>query len=178
MFRAFFIASLTAIAAADFTTTLEFRDWLLDEDIIGLPDEEPFGFRGSIVNIDLNKTTIHAQFDQNSGDLPTKYHPPNNTNSFTFTFAPNYISAQVAKPDWWETTYNIDCSEKGDISTRLYDEAANTCTISLWGTPFSSDRCADGAMGIRKSMRSSPVIEESLDHMQRPSIHSYSERIL
>ncbi|CAN9235378.1 unnamed protein product [Alternaria alternata] len=106
MFRPLLIATLTALAAADFTTTMDFRDWLLGEDSIGRATEHPFGFRGSLVNIDQNKTTIHAQFDQDSGDLSSKYHVANNSNSFTFTFAPDYISARMAKPDWWQTTYD------------------------------------------------------------------------
>ncbi|CAN9094414.1 unnamed protein product [Alternaria alternata] len=113
MFRPLLIATLTALAAADFTTTMDFRDWLLGEDSIGRATEHPFGFRGSLVNIDQNKTTIHAQFDQDSGDLSSKYHVANNSNSFTFTFAPDYISARMAKPDWWQTTYDVNCSGPG-----------------------------------------------------------------
>jgi hypothetical protein len=108
MFRTFLIASLMAMATADFTTTMDFRDWLIgDETYSPYP---PFGFQGSIVNIEQDKTTIHAQLDQDSGDLATKYHLLNNTNSFTFTFAPNYISAQIAGPDPRATTRDVKCS--------------------------------------------------------------------
>lgn len=161
MFRPLLIASLTALAAADFTTTMEFRDWLLGEDSIGRATEHPFGFRGSLVNIDQNKTTIHAQFDQDSGDLSSKYHVANNTSSFTFTFAPDYISARMAKPDWWQTTYDVDCSGPGSRATEYIDVAANTCTVSLWGAAFSSEKCRDGAWGIRKSTRSSWFCDEN-----------------
>jgi hypothetical protein len=160
MFRPLLIICLTAtMATADFTTTMDFRDWLIGEESIGR--ESPFGFQGSIVNIDQNKTTIHAVFDQDSGDLSTKYHQPNNTNSFTFTFAPNYISAQVAKPDARATTYDVDCSGKGVESSKYYGEEDYTCTISLWGSAFSSEKCADGAWGIRKSTRSSWFCDEN-----------------
>ncbi|CAN9372677.1 unnamed protein product [Alternaria alternata] len=160
MFRPLLIASLTALAAADFTTTMEFRDWLLGEDSIGRATEHPFGFRGSLVNIDQNKTTIHAQFDQDSSDLSSKYHVANNSNSFTFTFAPDYISARMAKPDWWQTTYDVACSGPGSRATEYIDVAANTCTVSLWGAAFSSEKCRDGAWGIRKSTRSSWFCDE------------------
>ncbi|CAN9415696.1 unnamed protein product [Alternaria alternata] len=128
MFRPLLIASLTALAAADFTTTMEFRDWLLGEDGIGRATAPPFGFRGSLVNIDQNKTTIHAQFDQDSGDLSSKYHVANNTNSFTFTFAPDYISAQMAKPEWWQTTYDVDCSGPGSKATEYIDSLEDYTT--------------------------------------------------
>ncbi|KAB2110590.1 hypothetical protein AG0111_0g1446 [Alternaria gaisen] len=161
MFRPLLIVSLTALAAADFTTTMDFREWLLGEDSIGRATEHPFGFRGSLVNIDQNKTTIHAQFDKDSGYLSSKYHVANNSNSFTFTFAPDYISAQMAKPEWWQTTYNIDCSGPGSRSTEYIGAAANTCTASVWGAAFSSEECTDGAFGIRKSTRSSWFCDEN-----------------
>jgi hypothetical protein len=149
------------MVAADFTTTMDFREWLLGEDSIGRATEHPFGFRGSLVNIDQNKTTIHAQFDQDSGYLSSKYHVANNSNSFTFTFAPDYISAQMAKPEWWQTTYNIDCSGPGSRATEYIGAAANTCTASVWGAAFSSEQCMDGAFGIRKSTRSSWFCDEN-----------------
>ncbi|CAN9143183.1 unnamed protein product [Alternaria sp. RS040] len=161
MFRSLLIAALTALATADFTTTMEFRDWLLGEDSIGRATEHPFSFLGSLVNIDQNKTTVHAQFDQDSGYLSSKYHVANNTNSFTFTFAPDYISAQMAKPDWWQTTFNVDCSGPGSRATEYIDVAANTCTVSLWGAAFSSSYCRDGAWGVRKSTRSSWFCDEN-----------------
>ncbi|CAN9080678.1 unnamed protein product [Alternaria alternata] len=110
---------------------MEFRDWLLGEDGIGRATAPPFGFRGSLVNIDQNKTTIHAQFDQDSGDLSSKYHVANNTNSFTFTFAPDYISAQMAKPEWWQTTYDVDCSGPGSKATEYIDRKQIVLTAGL-----------------------------------------------
>lgn len=66
----------------------------------------------------------------------------------------------MAKPDWWQTTYDVDCSGPGSRATEYIDVAANTCTISLWGAAFSSEKCRDGAWGIRKSTRSSWFCDE------------------
>jgi hypothetical protein len=141
MSRALLVISLTAMATADFTTTMDFRDWLIGEESIGRSDA--FGFQGSIVNIDQNRTTVHVEFDQDSGDLATKYNP-NNTNSLTSTFAPDYISAQIAKPLARETTYDVDCSRTGST-------ADTTCTVSLWGLNFYDDHCADSAFGVSQT---------------------------
>jgi hypothetical protein len=141
MFRTSLILSLTAMATANFTTTIDFRDWLIGSDGVGRSQEDVFGFRGSIINIAQNRTTAHVAFDQQDPYLATKYNP-NNTNSFTFIFAPNYISAQITQPDSRADTMDLQCSKPVTFRDDLI------CTNTIWGVDFNERNCVDGAWGV------------------------------
>lgn len=121
--QSFLISLLSALATANFTTTVDIDDFLIRDESPW--SEEKYELEGSISKIEGNRTTAVLRIPL-GGRFATEYHP-NGTESFTFTFGPKLFIGQVAKPDEHpDRTRSLSCgNEEG------YIEAF--CTRDSWG---------------------------------------------
>lgn len=131
LFRLFTVSLVSAVAIANFTTTVDMDDWLIRYRPSDDDRERKYGLEGSISKIEANRTTAVLRIPP--GDtFATDYHS-NGTESFTFTFGPKLFIGQVAKTDAnLGRTRSLSCgNEEG------YIEAF--CTMDTWGEGPDAD---------------------------------------
>lgn len=130
---------LAATAAANFTTTLDYTEWIVYLDHA----EKPAFYHGSIINVDQNRTTAALMLDKDAA-FATDYHP-NGTESFTWTFGSTFFKGQAGLPNPTAETKSLDC-----VRTQIY--AKMTCTRYEWNVDVcttqttSNDLCTNGTM--------------------------------